>query len=1569
MKSIPKLVQHLAIGVAVLVGSPLTAQTEVPLVEVTISGGSGTPLTVELLKTVTFNNVPRVSGSYGFALIGAAGGNTATASSRHTGTMAWNDSGNNSGSSNLRVDNFGGLTRSDIFAYWNSRTSPRIQSTMTLSAGTRMTTDNIDSAVLTGTGSYVIRMIRSGGHFIGDPGVVTPKTVALDKIAAYAEDDSNPIPTVQDYADAGVSGVAEGSLAAVNAAVADVAGTAADTTAEIQALVDPILALAKIAAYADDDSNPAPTVQDYMDAGVSGVMEGSLAAVNAAVADMAGMAADTTAEIQALVDPIITKDNALTKIAAYADDDSNPVPTVQDYTDAAVSGVTEGNLRAVNAAVDAVSGPDADTTAEIQALVDAVVAALAKIAAYADSDSNPVPTVQDYADAGVRGVREDNLAVVNAAVAAVAGMAADTTAEIQALVPVEVRILGGGGTPLTIQLLRDITFTNVPKGLGRYGFLLVDAAKGNTTVSTPKHVGTMAWNGTGNDSSFGSMGLLDGVDRTLEDISVFWGTGGNQPKTSSTMTLSAGTRVTTGNLNTTVLSGAGSYVIRMYRTGGTFIGDPGVQDPHQADVRISGGSGAPLTVELLRTMTFNNVPEGVDGYGFALIGAAKGNTVTASSGHTGAMAWNDSENISGGSPVEMRAVGALTLEDISVYWESGNVSATQSTMTLSAGTRVTTDNIDATIFSGEGSYEIRMIRNDGTFLGDPGVITPKTAAFEQIVAYADDNSNPVPTVQDYTDAAVSDVTGGNLVAVNAAVDAVSGPDADTTAEIQALVAVAAAALAKIAAYADSDSNPVPTVQDYADAGVRGVREDNLAVVNAAVAAVAGMAADTTAEIQALVPVEVRILGGGGTPVTIQLLRDVTFTNVPEGLGRYGFVLVGAAKENRTASVSFHRGTMAWNGTAANSNFGALGVFSGDNSTGEDIAAFWSAGGNLPRTRSTMTLSAGTRVTTSNIAATVLSGAGSYVIRMINEHSHIVGDPGVQDPHQADVRISGGSEAPLTVELLRTMTFNNVPEGVDGYGFALIGAAKGNTVTASSRHTGTMAWNDSENISGDSLVEMRAVGALTLEDISAYWESANVSATQSTMTLSAGTRVTTDNIDATVVSGEGSYEIRMIRNDGTFLGDPGVITPKTVALEKIVAYADSDSNPAPTVQDYMDADVTGVTATNLMAVNAAVADVSGPDADTTAEIQTLVDVVVDAAVAVVVAALAKIAAYADSDSNPVPTVQDYMDAGVRGVTGDNLAAVNAAVAAVSETEADETSEIQALAASPIALVKISAYADSDSNPAPTVQDYTDAGVTGVTRGNRRAVNSAVADVSRPDADTTAEIQALADAAVAVIVAAIAKIAAYADSDSNPEPTVQDYMDAGLRDVTGDNLAAVNSAVAAVSGPDADTTTEIQALVDAAVTVLYDALCKIEDYAYSDSNPVPTVQDYMDAGVTGVTGDNLAAVNVAVAAVSDSDVDTTAKIQALIDSLTATLTPTQITAVDFDSATQTVTLRWLDTGDSYSIQASDNLDWGAAPPIPLDQLNGTETDLGDEIEFSFTNSSATGATRFWRVVTTD
>lgn len=64
----------------------------------------------------------------------------------------------------------------------------------------------------------------------------------------------------------------------------------------------------------------------------------------------------------------------------YATSNTNPTPIVSDYIGAGVIGVSDANLTAVNAAVDAKEKGDADTTEKVQAIVDTVFVEADKLA-------------------------------------------------------------------------------------------------------------------------------------------------------------------------------------------------------------------------------------------------------------------------------------------------------------------------------------------------------------------------------------------------------------------------------------------------------------------------------------------------------------------------------------------------------------------------------------------------------------------------------------------------------------------------------------------------------------------------------------------------------------------------------------------------------------------------------------------------------------------------------------------------------------------------------------------------------------------------------------------------------------------------------------------------------------------------------------------------------------------------------------------------------------------------------------------------------------------------------------
>ena len=306
---------------------------------------------------------------------------------------------------------------------------------------------------------------------------------ALMAIEAYNNGDgiAPKALTLEIYEIAGMVGVSEANLEAINASVLEQISGGADSKVEIQALVDRVLALAVIQEFANGDGvTPPPlTIAQYEAAGILGVTASNLSAMNATVLAKGQEGANTAEKIDAMVKP-----SSIAVIETYNNGDGTipPALTVTQYTAAGVIGVTSDNLAAVNAAVLAQATAGADTEAEIQALVDRVNA-LAVIEAYNNGDgTTPTAlTLADYTDAGITGVTSGNLAAVNAAVLAQATAGADTEVEIQALVNAIRPVLTETAVIGTVNVnTPTFTFNSTISGTITYG----GSCSGTTTAAT-----------------------------------------------------------------------------------------------------------------------------------------------------------------------------------------------------------------------------------------------------------------------------------------------------------------------------------------------------------------------------------------------------------------------------------------------------------------------------------------------------------------------------------------------------------------------------------------------------------------------------------------------------------------------------------------------------------------------------------------------------------------------------------------------------------------------------------------------------------------------------------------------------------------------------------------------------------------------------------------------------------------------------------------------------------------------------------------------------------------------------
>jgi len=118
----------------------------------------------------------------------------------------------------------------------------------------------------------------------------------------------------------------------------------------------------------------------------------------------------------------------------------------------------------------------------------------------------------------------------------------------------------------------------------------------------------------------------------------------------------------------------------------------------------------------------------------------------------------------------------------------------------------------------------------------------------------------------------------------------------------------------------------------------------------------------------------------------------------------------------------------------------------------------------------------------------------------------------------------------------------------------------------------------------------------------------------------------------------------------------------------------------------------------------------------------------------------------------------------------------------------------------------------------------------------------------------------------------------------------------------------------------------------------AIIHIIKYAEGGAT-TPTLQDYLDAGVTGVTVDNLNDINEVVENLTKEEVDTTAELQALVDDLAVVMdiTPPLITLLGSSEVNITV-------GDSYTEEganATDETDGNITSKISITGTVDTDT----------------------------
>jgi outer membrane protein OmpA-like peptidoglycan-associated protein len=244
------------------------------------------------------------------------------------------------------------------------------------------------------------------------------------------------------------------------------------------------------------------------------------------------------------------------------------------------------------------------------------------------------------------------------------------------------------------------------------------------------------------------------------------------------------------------------------------------------------------------------------------------------------------------------------------------------------------------------------------------------------------------------------------------------------------------------------------------------------------------------------------------------------------------------------------------------------------------------------------------------------------------------------------------------------------------------------------------------------------------------------------------------------------------------------------------------------------------------------------------------------------------------------------------------------------------------------------------PGLTAADFAALGLTGVTDtpngGNLSVIVAAVAGsgANGTGVDTFAKLTSVVNAAVADynLSPSLKAIIDYANSNLNPIPTVIDYTSAGASMVDASTLDAVNTIVDSLTGGQVSSTAKVYQLVYDLFVAIGKIVAFVQDPT-SVSAP-PTVQDYKAAGLVNIDANSAAAMNAVIAGLTASDVDSTAKLAALLQKILAAAAAQQNTQV-VDQAPAALTRVVLNTTSNGSVL----LKWNGAPSVQIKVISST------------------------------
>jgi hypothetical protein len=258
------------------------------------------------------------------------------------------------------------------------------------------------------------------------------------------------------------------------------------------------------------------------------------------------------------------------------------------------------------------------------------------------------------------------------------------------------------------------------------------------------------------------------------------------------------------------------------------------------------------------------------------------------------------------------------------------------------------------------------------------------------------------------------------------------------------------------------------------------------------------------------------------------------------------------------------------------------------------------------------------------------------------------------------------------------------------------------------------------------------------------------------------------------------------------------------------------------------------------------------------------------------AIDRISTYDGTGATVEPTLNDYANAGVSGVTINNLGSINSAFAVISISDSDTTIKIQGVITG-YAAILLGADGQSDNDIALTDAQFGALLLTNIdTAAKASLINSIFDTMDNVAVDTYAELQAVADVVRDIFLTA---------TGGQPQTplSVERLESIGLSGLTGENLALFVRAIAdsADDATGVDSLSDIQSIVTQVRADQANALGVIS--GYDGTNTVPSLNTFTNAGITGVDATNIGIINQFLAVMPATATDSVSEVQALVDAV--------------------------------------------------------------------------------------